>query len=88
MMQKPIIYYDNMMSPTYIRLVSDRLNLDHIVYTEANEQPIRYSDICRLAEAKIFIRYWSALAKPVVLAIPCISGIPEGACRLARKSVI
>lgn len=54
MMQKPIIYYDNMMSPTYIRLVSDRLNLDHIVYTEANEQPIRYSDICRLAEAKIF----------------------------------
>ena len=40
MMQKPIIYYDNMMSPTYIRLVSDRLNLDHIVYIEGYGQPI------------------------------------------------
>ena len=45
MMQKPIIYYDNMMSPTYIRLVSDRLNLDHIVYTEANGVRIPVRDL-------------------------------------------
>lgn len=54
MMQKPIIYYDNMIPPTYIRLVSERLNLDHIVHTEANEQPMKYSDICRLAETGLF----------------------------------
>lgn len=54
MKQKPVIYYDNMLPPTYIRLVSERLNLDHIVHTEANEQPMRYSDICRLAETDFF----------------------------------
>lgn len=35
MKQKPVIYYDDMIPPTYIRLVSERLNLDHIVHTEA-----------------------------------------------------
>ena len=51
---KPVVYYDDMISPTYIRLISERLNLDHIVYTEANEQPMRYSDIRRLAETELF----------------------------------
>ena len=54
MKQKTIIFYDNMVPPTYIRLVSDRLNLDHIVHTEATEQPMRYCDICRLAETNLF----------------------------------
>ena len=54
MMQKPVIYYDDMIPPTYIRLVSERLNLDHIVHTEATEQPMRYSDIRRLAETGLF----------------------------------
>ena len=54
MKQKPVIYYDDMIPPTYIRLVSERLNLDHIVHTEANEQPMKYSDICRLAETNAF----------------------------------
>ena len=54
MKPKTIIFYDNMIPPTYIRLVSERLNLDHIVHTEATEQPVRYCDIYRLAATNLF----------------------------------
>lgn len=54
MKQKPIIYYDNMLPPTYIRLVSERLNLDHIVCTDATDRPLGYLDICKLADTKLF----------------------------------
>ena len=39
---KTRIYYDFMIPPTYIRLISERLALDHIVYTDATADPIGY----------------------------------------------
>ncbi len=52
--QKTVVFYDNMASPTYIRVVSERLNLDHIIYTESTENPLRYCDLNSMAETKLF----------------------------------
>lgn len=54
MKQKTVVFYDNMASPTYIRIVSERLTLDHIICTESTESPLRYSEINRMAETKLF----------------------------------
>ena len=53
-MCKPLIYYDKMCPPTYIRLVSERLNLDHIIYTEATEKPVGMEEIQVLACSGLF----------------------------------
>ena len=53
-MCKPIIYYDKMCPPTYVRLVSERLNLDHIIYTDATEKPVGIDEIQMLASSGLF----------------------------------
>ena len=51
---KTRIYYDFMIPPTYIRLISERLALDHIVYTDATTDPIGYPEVCKLADTGLF----------------------------------
>ena len=53
-MCKPLIYYDKMCPPIYVRLVSERLNLDHIIYTEATEKPVGIEEIQILASSGLF----------------------------------
>ena len=51
---KTRIYYDFLIPPTYIRLISERLALDHIVYTDATTDPIGYPEVCKLADTGLF----------------------------------
>ena len=56
MNMKTTIYYDFMIPPTYIRMTSERLALDHIIYTDATTNPLGYSEVCNLAETGLFDR--------------------------------
>lgn len=56
MNMKTTIYYDFMIPPTYIRMISERLALDHIIYTDATTNPLGYSEVCNLAETGLFDR--------------------------------
>ena len=51
---KTIVFYDNMLSPDVIRLVSEKLCLDHTIQIKASSQRISYVELIRLHETNIF----------------------------------
>lgn len=54
MEEKTKIYYDFMVPPTYIRMISERMALDHIIFTDATTNPIGYPEVCKLADTGLF----------------------------------
>lgn len=51
---KETVYYNNAIPPTYVRLVSERMHLDHIVCTAATRTALTYADICQLEQSHLF----------------------------------
>lgn len=56
MKNKTIVYYDNMLPPTMIRLVSERMHLDHIIHTACTSPCMGYDDLITLESTAIFDR--------------------------------
>lgn len=51
---KPIFYFNYMEPPLYVRLVSEKLQLDHIVNTDSTEKVLSWNDLQTLSKTDIF----------------------------------
>lgn len=73
---KTRIYYDFMIPPTYIRLISERLALDHIVYTDATTDPSDIPKCANLQTPVSLTRSWSVHEALEYLIILYMCGTP------------
>ena len=56
MKNKTIVYYDNTLPPTMIRLISERMHLDHVIHTACTSPCMGYDDLIALESTAVFDR--------------------------------